>query len=252
MAIYAWPPVGIVSAGVQEMFPVRRSRMAIGGQEIVSSAGPTRREIGLQVSALSMRDRSGAGYMQSLARLLRGGEHWALVPLPPANWHLDDNRNRASGLFTGPVEWTTGGEPLAWLAGALPLSWFAGPTISGTSVTVDGMPGARIEGLVPLSLVCRAFDLLRSYDDAGASQGVARAVRAVYADGAGVAEIPLFSALPAGTVSVGDIESAVFRLDIGGSQQGIGQNWQIAVTGREVLPAEYAGADVVNPWTADV
>lgn len=247
--IYAFPPVAAVSTMWTEVAPVRASRSALSGKRYVSSAGPRRRTAMVLVSALS-RARDGAGYSESLKRFLDGGMNLVRLNSSAVNWHLDYLPGTPGSLFTAPLGWTVGGDPLDWTHDGQPLYWFTGPVLQGTSGTVGGFPAITITGLTPGRLVCRAYDVIRSYAADGSTTATARAITTVYADASGEAVIRLHDALASGVISIGDQESAVFEVeDMPSSPQPLGANWFYEWRFREVLPAEYAGATEVNPWT---
>jgi hypothetical protein len=245
--IYAFPPVASVASMWTEIAPVRGSRSAVDGRRFVSSAGPRRRTAMVMVPALA-KARDGAGYSESLKRFLDGGMNLIRLNSPAVNWHLD----RSGPYASAPLGWQVGGAPVAWTVGGDPLYWFSGPVLTATVTTVGEFDAVSVSGLTPGSLACRAYDVLRTYAvSETTTSATARAVRTVYADDAGVAVIPLHSALPAGVISIGDQESAVFEVDgdMPSSPQPLGQNWFYEWRFREVLPAEHAGASEVNPWT---
>jgi len=198
------------------------------------------------VSALS-GDRDGAGYSESLKRLLDGGVNLVRLNSPAVNWHLD--ALSAGGLVTAPVRWEDSEGVMEWTHGGDPLLWFTGPVLVATVTMLDGFAALSVSGLTPGRLVCRAFDVVRVYA-AGVSAGTARVVRTVHADNSGVAVIPLHSALPAGIVSIGDQESAVFEaMDMPRSPQPMGQNWFYQWNFREVLADEIPGdTSELDPW----
>lgn len=251
--IYAFPPVAAVSTMWTEVAPVRVSRSAVDGRRFVSSAGPRRRTAMVLVSAGAKRRNStlnsdGAGYSESLKRLLDGGMNLVRLNSPAVNRVADACRN---ALKTAPLGWTVGGDPLEWTHDGQPLYWFTGPALQGTVIFESGFPAIRVTGLTAGSLVCRAYDVIRSYSADGSTTATARAVRTVYAQSNGAARIPLHDALPAGVISIGDQESAVFEVDgpMPESPQPLGANWFYEWRFREVLASEYAGATEVNPWT---
>ncbi len=246
--IYHWPPVACVSTMWVERQPVRRSVSALTGQRFVTPVGPRRREAQVGISALS-RARDGQGYADSLRRLLRSGVNLVRVSSPAANWWMDHRAaQRPGGLRSSPVQWIDGdGSPVLWHDVSGPVTWVNGPMIFCTATTLSGFPAAAVSGLAPGQLVCRAWDVIRV--TAGGEDHTARALRTVYADGAGAAVVPLHDPLPAGRISVTDEETAVFEAEIEAVTQPLASNWIIGVTLREVLPSEIPpGAPEVNPW----
>lgn len=246
--VFAMPPVAYSAGYVTDEFMVASSIDASTGDEDLSGFGVMRRRVAVTIPALS-GNRSGAGYMKSLERLLQG-VHFVRLRLPPVNWYVDQQAMRQpGGLYNGPVSWTTSGDPLGWTEDGDGVSWFQNTPREGTVTTLGDYPAISISGLTPGRLVCRAFDVLRSYSATGVSQGTARAIRDVFADGAGLAVIPLHGDLAAGIISFGDDEEIVARpVGADDSDQPLGAAWSLRWTFREARPTEYADAEEVNPW----
>jgi hypothetical protein len=246
MKIFAWPPVRTVLSSWAPHAPVVVSQTLFAQAESISSAGPSRIHASIQVPALDGGRRDGAGMSLSLGRLLDGGMNAVRLKSPPANWHVDCAENRRAGLYSRPLEWVGGDAPLGWVhVGG--LWWFNGPAIQGVATTLNGRPAIALSGLPMNGLVCRAYDVLRCYVG-HTSVGTARAITTVYATGS-TAVVALHEALPSGTISIGDQETAVFRAtSIPVSPQPVGANWAFAWEFREILPGEYAGWSEENPW----
>lgn len=234
--IIAFPPAAIVSWTPGEERATMRSIYARSGKRAVSGIGAARRVVDMTISALS-RDRAGAGYLAELWRYADGGVGLVRLTLPPQNWHLDwlDLRARIGNSVTG--------------AGPV----FANTVRLATPVTLPGYPAAvEVTGLPPGIIVARPGDVLRIYDPAdGADLGAARVLDLTRADMSGEAIVPLDVALPAGVAAFADEESAVFEItNYSPGAQGIGSNWQISLSLREVLAAEIDSPTEVNPWRA--
>jgi hypothetical protein len=194
--IYAFPPVGLTGWRLAEERRVNRSAYALDGRRAVAGIGPARRDLDLTVSALS-KDRAGAGYLNQLWRYIEGGVHLVRVPLPPENWHLDRTAlfDRLGNYL---IQWAAGADLLEWQSGADDLVWFRNDRLA-VPITLDGYAHAvQVANLPPGEVVARPGDWLRVYAADGLTSSVARVVDLSRADGAGVATIPLASALPAG------------------------------------------------------
>lgn len=250
MRIVAWPPVGIMSRAPVVERPVARSQGLFSGARAVSSAGPARRVTSLSVSALS-RDRAGAGFMAQLWREIDGGVDLIRMSVCGDNWWMDQARSKArGGGYTAPLTWTTPTDPdLSWTSGGDPLRWFTGPVrIATTGTSADGYATITLTGLPPNTIVARPDDVIRSYP-AGAESETARAVTLAISNADGEVTIKLTSALPAGVISLQDVESVVFEvLNAPRGTQPVADNWTLTVDLREVLPDEYSGATEVDPW----
>lgn len=247
MNIITFPPVRYVAARWERRGDVQEGRSFFAGTRIASAFGPVRVSASFVVSALGNKG-AGAGYMLQLAEKMRYGVDLVRVSSPPINWHLDDLSTGV--LRTAPLAWLDGGAPLEWVDGLDPLVWFDGAIYPGTPGTdAKGFDIITVTGLPPSRRVARPSDFIRSY--AAGTSTVATAVTEAFSDASGVAVIRLNGPLPAGTISLGDFESCVFALDgpFPSEQQSVGGNWFYPLNLIEVLPAEYAGATEIDPWT---
>jgi len=244
--IYAWPPVFTVGRKWTTQAPVARSQFAFSGKRVISSAGPARRVASITVSALS-GDRNGAGYCESLKRLLDGGVHLVRLYSWPINWHLDADLQRN----TAPLQWLEGAAPSEWALGGDDVQWFSGPLVMAAPSVVDGWHVVTLTGLPANTMVLRPAEFIRVFA-AGDLVGVsAQVVAQAYSDGSGVAVVRLFSAVPAGVASLGDRETAIFQAtSMPEAVQPVGQNWTYQWDFLEVFPEEIDSPVEVNPWGA--
>jgi len=253
--IIAFPPVGTVQLAWFVQQPVQRSRRLFSGARSVSAFQPARVRASVTISALA-NGRSGAGYSDALWRQLDGGVNLVALLSPPANWHLDAQREWGwgapggfRGLGTQPVSWTSGGAPLSWTEGGDPLAWFSGSLAQATPGSDSIGPIITVTGLPPSQLVVRPSEIVRSYPPGNLAGVAARAVTEARSNAEGVAVIRLTAALPAGTVSLGGAERRVFEVtNEPAAQQPVGQNWTIQWDFLEVLPDEITDPVEVNPW----
>jgi hypothetical protein len=209
------------------------------------------RALEAQAREIARESRAGAGFMAQLWREIDGGVDLIRMSVCGDNWWLDNARSRSrGGGYTAPLTWTTATDPdLSWTSGGDPLRWFTGPVrIATTGTSADGYPTITLTGLPPNTIVVRPDDVIRSYP-AGADSETARAVTLAVSDADGEVTIKLTSALPAGVISLQDMESVVFEvLGAPRGTQPVADNWTLTVDLREVLPDEYAGATEVDPW----
>lgn len=219
--IYAWPPLRNQTTLWSHEIPVRRSRGAFSGRNYASSAGAVRRTVQVSVSARAGY-RDGAGLCESLNLLLDGGINLVRFPLPVLNWHRD--------VWAPPFD-------------------LEGEASLGTVTTSGGFDAIALSGLVPGEVVCRAFDLIGSYDE-GELAAVARAVSTVIAAIDGTAVIKLHTALPAGVIRIGESETGVFDvISMTPGAQAVRGDWSYAWALREVLAEEIdEEATEVDPW----
>lgn len=250
MRIIAFPPVGYVASRWEEAGRVQSGRGFFDGQRIASAFGPVRISASFRVSALA-KNRSGAGYMEMLKRQMRHGVDLVRVKSPPVNWFLDHLGN--DDLRVSEIDWTTTlyGSEIDWTYTG-PLAWFNDLSKQGTTGTDGkGFDTITVTGLPPNRLVCRPADVVRSYDDSIQSIGVARALTEARTDASGEVTIRLDGPLPSGIISIGDFEERVFAVngEFPSTDQTVSGNWFYPINLIEVLPAEYAGATEVDPWT---
>lgn len=244
--IIAFPPVGAIGREWTFEAPVLRSQYLFSGKRAVSSAGPSRRLASLTVSALA-RGQNGAGYTESMKALLDGGMHLVRLWSWPVNWYLDALRE--ADRFTEPMSWTAGAVAMNWTAGGAQMTWFTGPVPQGTPGTDSIGPTITITGLPPNALAVRPYEVLRVYPAVGGASVTARSVGAVTANASGVAVVRLHSALPEGTVSIGDTETAVFEVQsMPRAVQPVSGDWSYQWDFREVLASEIDSPEEVNPW----
>ncbi|WP_190305699.1 hypothetical protein [Roseicitreum antarcticum] len=117
----------------------------------------------MSISALSGA-RDGAGYSESLKRLLDGGINLVRLTSPAVNWHLDAVAAKMpGGLVSHPSGFRAGDLTAIWrdnvaVAGGLVV----GPMLIGVPADHRGFPAIALEGLTPRALVCRAHDVVRS------------------------------------------------------------------------------------------
>jgi len=248
--IYRFPPVGLKAIRPRHELPVTVSRYATSGARTVSAYGPRRSLVDLTVSSLA-NDRAGAGYLQQLMIYLDGGVHLVRLTLPPVNWHLDHCTTRAD-LGNAPVFWLDGANPVQWVSGSDPVYWFLNAERPGVPVSLAGYPAAlQVSNLPPGRIVARPRDVIEVFSAEGESLGKARVLDLTRADAAGVAVLPIDTALAGGIVSFGAEETAIFevtRFEPG--VQPVGGDWLTEISLREVLLPEITSPVEVDPWRA--
>lgn len=239
--VYAWPPVGVTSALWTVEDPVSRSVSWPTGARRTSSALRRRRLAAMQVSARSSNG-AAAGMMEALKRYLRGGVHLVRLTSYPVNagGAPIDDPDRGSV----PLIWRTDLVPLDWLAAGDELLWVSGTLLSGVSSIVDQVPIITVTGLPPNRLVARAGEFARV--------GTAAAMIAIDAssDSEGEAILRLTDPLPAGVVSIGESETAIFEAtEMGSSARPTRGDWTLSWRFREVFADEIGGELLeIDPW----
>lgn len=244
LKIVAFPPVAITAwTPAEYIAPVQRSQSLFTGQRYVSAVAPARRFMSLTVSPLSL-DRSGGGYMDRLRQEIDHGVHLVRLTTMPVNWHLDRPAFRDS-----PVTWIEPPGDVTWENGGSPVRWFVnGGRVATATGTADD-PSLTVTGLPANVLIARVGELVRVYASDNSST-VAQLRANVTSDPTGQAVARIDRVLAGGVVSFGDSDTFVAEVvgEIPQVSRRIGQNWEIPLNFREVLPHEYTGAVEVNPW----
>lgn len=237
--VYAWPPVDYVSAEWTVIDRVSRSRSLITGASYVSAAQRRRRVATLDVAALSA-DRSGAGYIEALKRLLDGGVHLVRLYSTPINWHLDDQAENA--VRTKPMSWIVPNAPIDWTIPPAPLDWWTGPGVTRGEALTDKR--VRVTDLPPNTQVVRPGEFVTMN---GQTVMVLRPARS---DANGVAILHLLEPLTGtGLIVIGTRETGVFEADaMPRSAQPVGQNWSYQWSFTEVFEDERGLFTEIDPW----
>jgi hypothetical protein len=209
--VYAWPPVGAVGREWDHVAPISESFSILTGKRYVSAAKPERRVAQVVVSAKSC-DKSGAGYMLMLKRLLQGGQHLIRLRSQLIQRRINTADYEAS-RGSVPLGWDDGAADLLWTMPPTELLWYEGTLIDGTTTTSRGFPAISCTGFPPLTVVARPGEYLTVYEDEDDTVGSTAQVLAPAASNIlGQATIRLYSALAyGGRVRVGTRPSAVFR-----------------------------------------
>lgn len=244
MTIYAWPPVGITGWELTTDHGVARSEGTLAGRTLTSSSRPARRLATAVVLGIGP-DGAGAGYVESLKDLIKGGEHFVRVECMQALWWNYADRGVGVGSNL-PFEWLSGAGPSALSWGG--LLWSTSGAAVGTPTTLDGFPALEVSGFAPGAIAAYPHEYIRITD--GTTTQGARAVTMTHANESGVAVIKLHTAVTiSGAVNVGAHESIVFSTDqMPRSVQNKTGSFNFEWSFREVLPSEYSGHTEVNPW----
>jgi len=211
VTVFAFPPVGLVGREWDHAAPISESRSVITGKRYASSAGPERRVAQVVASAKS-NDRTGAGYMLMLKRLLAGGEK--LIRLRSQLIQRRANTPAYEALRGSiPLDWADGSAELLWTMPSTELLWWDGTIITGTLTTSRGFPAIACSGFPPFTLVARPAEYLTVYEDEDDTTGsTAQILAPATSNSIGEVTIRLYSELAyGGRVRVGTRPSAVFR-----------------------------------------
>lgn len=255
MLVYEWPPVGVVGREWTVSDPVSVSRSIFDQAHYISAAQPRRRMAVLNVSARSQDDQ-GAGYMEALKRILRGGLNAVRLNSYPINFRRgpvvpDEVRQ------SWPISWqTVADNPLAWRAGAGPrgLRWYKGgwngqiATAEKLETGTSGIGRLRVTGLPPSADIARVGEFVRVYGDIQDTRMLLRPVRS---DAGGGATIHLDEETGGGgRINFGVPDTGVFLAEEMPrvTRPNFG-DWTYGWSFREIFEREFPdGFTEVDPW----
>lgn len=253
VTVYRWPPVAPKRWEWTLDDPVEESVSILTGAAYLSAA-QRRRKLGtLEVSG--RRDGMGAGYMESLKELLRGGLNAVRLSSYPVNPHFDATRQRDLRQ-SGELGWQEGSDGLDWTASGAALLWYTGAYLRGSTGTdAAGFPVITVSGLPVSTLVARPSEFLTVFaDEADLVGTTVRILTAARSDGSGVAVVRLHEdpgVFADCRVNLGTRQSAVFRpVQIPRAAQPAQGDWSYTWEFREIFEDEVgAGGFVeVDPW----
>ena len=249
--VYAWPPVGVVGSEWTVSDPVARLRSGLTGRDQMQASQRRRRIASLEVSALAC-GRMGAGYMEMLKDLLRGGIHAVRLRSSPINWHLDEmsRRDRMGGT---PFEWVSSEGDFTWQNAGMTFSWFAEAHANGgVPVMQDGWCMLPVTALPPIFTVARPGDFIRVHSATTSASQTARVLRPAITNAAGEVVLRLDRpiTISGGRVNMVAQDEGVFRVEgeLPRAMQPTGANWSYSWTFREVFADEVDGFTERNPW----
>lgn len=250
LPVYAWPPVGAVGAEWDYVAPISESFSALTGKRYVSAARPARRVATVEVSAQSS-NRTGAGYVVMLKRLLDGGVNLVRLTSYPLARFLDTADQNALRQSVH-LDWTSGGIDLGWTTPPTELLWYDGTILTGVIGTSGIYDIVTVSGLPPRTLVARPGEYLTAFadeDDVIGSTVQVLAPAWSYNDGTAV--IRLFSPLAyGGRINIGVKDTAVFRV-VGAlprAVQPVRGDWSYTWQFEEVFSDEVGGFTERTGW----
>lgn len=213
------------------------------GAGYFSSAQRRRRIARIEASALFSPHSAGAGYMEALKRLLKGGVH--LVRLNHRARNFDSNivqNDLRGGNYFG---WIVPPQLFTWAG----IKWVDGKSLAYTILSGQSFPTIQITGLPPNSLVAVPGEFVKLRG--GADEAETRMVIApARSNNQGVARIrldewPSF----AGMASLGEEETGVFEVDeMPRSIEPSGKDWSYSWSFTEVFEDERGPFVELNPW----
>lgn len=206
--VYAWPPVATVSKEWTVFDPVQRTSNAANGASRMSATQRRRKICTIEASSRFSPYQAGAGYMESLKRLLKGGVDLVRLTHRP---RVFDHRlsNIDGGDFFG---WVLPPDGFTWEDDNGEFDWFAGEEYVYTVTTVDRMPAIRVTGLPARGLIALPGQFITLVQD-GAEQTI-MVIAPSESDSDGVAHVKLeVPANAVGFARFGVDDTGVFEAD---------------------------------------
>lgn len=244
--VYAWPPVGALGHEWTRIDPMQRSRSMITGADLRSGFGRSRRMATLTVSGIDGTE-AGAGYMESLKRLL-AGRHAVRLYSRRLAYRRPNDTLRQSGI----VSWASGEDPVTWDDGGTPVLWYTGTYITGSTGTdALGFATITIAGAPANTIIARPAEFVTIYSD---PEQTAQVVTQAVTDAAGAATIRVFGTLAAASdvrINIGTAETAVFlpEGEYPRAVRPVVGDWSYTWSFREVFADEVDGGFTeVDPW----
>lgn len=210
--VYAWPPVCASERSLRTSAPVSGEESILTGKYFCNTRGPKRRVVSLSVVSHGA-DRTAAGYMEALERLLDGGVSLVRLSL----WSNAVRRRQ---------------------------QWLPGGVMAVADVSGD-LPAYQ------LTNVPERFELLRPDETFTVGGVVYRAVNRVIGSADRTATVKVADGVGAGgALTIGGAESGVFRVTgFPEPSQPISGAWYYDWTLREVFESEVSnGFEEINPW----
>lgn len=240
--IIAFPPIRYTAWELHPHYQISRSRSLLSGASMTSSYQPMRR---LALATVHGIRADGAGYLDMLKDQIEGGVHYVRVACMPAIWFFG---RYGKHLAPDYVEWSSGDATLLWssagdsVAWADELLWQAEPAMDGAwfAITATGLP--------PSTKIVGPGEFIEVTD--GIATARAKVMTVARSDSSGTAIIRIDRAIAVtGPLRVGTPESIVFEVvTIPRAVQGMSGQYNFDMAFREVLPAEYADLEEVDPW----
>ena len=249
--VYAWPPVGAKAWMWTLNDPIQVSRSITTGADYPSAAQRRRRAVSFDVGSMGA-NKMGAGFMESLIELLRGGMHCVRLYSMPIDTVLGHGREGRQSVH---LYWSDSGVDLEWTDGAAELLWYDGTILTGTTgtdgsgwsiITVSGLPVSR--------LVAKPSEFLTVFANEDDATGTTvRVLAPAYSDASGVAVIRLHESPGSFTdarVNIGTRDTGVFRpVSMPRVPQTISGDWTYPWEFREVFADEVGGFTELDPWS---
>lgn len=250
--VYAWPPVLAVGAEWTIDYPLEKSRSFVSGKRYASASKRARRLATVEVSSVA-NDGYGAGYMEALKRMIKGGESLVRLESSPINWHLMKAEYSTLYASAEALEWTSNSEALQWTTGGGELLWFSGNVFTVLDSAQNGdFWGIQISGLPPGIRVVGPGDFITLVNDDSGTTQTTMVVRAQIPNNLGRAWVRIFDQPISGVTRVllNASESAVFEpTSIPRAVQPANSDWSYTWEFQEVFSDEVDGGFTeIDPW----
>lgn len=247
--VIAWPPVATVSKEWTVFDPVQESINMITGATSVSAVQRRRRVATIEASARFSPYQAGAGYMEGLKRLLKGGAHLVELKHRMRTWdsRLIGNQYRG-GEFIG---WVMPPGEIVWEDEIGPFEWNddSSGNLLYTITTSNGFPAVRISGLIPNVLFALPGEFATLISESTSESIMILAPATSDHDGIGILRLEAAPVGP-GRIRIGADDVGVFKVDtVPRSVEPGGNDWSYTWKFTEVYEDERGPFVYRNPWS---
>jgi hypothetical protein len=244
--VYKMPPVSVYGTEWTPEFMVSRSTSYFTSKRYISSFQRPRIKAVLEVAGLGLDD-VGAGYVEAMKLVLKGGENLMRLDSTPA---YRGKTSTAGQIIT--IEWDQAGTPVTWRENGTNIVFSQGTVVLGEAYTLNGMPAIYIENLPALKQFGKPSDFVRWIPNVG-DPVILQSLSNVITNSKGRANILSSVNLVAGDGSVefGHIDSQVFEPDaIPRSLTPVNGDWVYRWDFTQVFEDETDGFMEMDPWVA--
>ena len=245
--VYSWPPVATMSKEWSINDPISESIELFSGDTFVSAAQRRRRIAKIQASSIFSPYAAGAGYMEALKRLLKGGVH--LVRLNHRTRVYYEGLIPENIRVSNYIGWIYPSQSFDWESNGSPFIWFSGIKFNAVVIPDAPIPSFTVSGLPPNALIAIPGQFASGHR-VNFSYVNLMIIAPVKSDSDGNAVVR-FEFMPSDvvTISFGAIDTGVFKANsMPRAVEPAGQDWSYTWDFTEVFEDERGPFVEINPW----